>query len=967
MKAKTPLRIRKDLEAARSRVELLISVLQENQRERRWGLGEQCERASSSLSRLLAENLTPEDYKVAVIGRFKAGKSSFVNELLGRRLAGEDTNPETAAVTTFSAGERVLAKIRLISKETWDELKALHSKDPTDPAGHRIANWLKFTGKDGRVSTAVATEIFDLGAIEREHIKTGGHTLTIRLPLGNGAETDRKAEADFRRRIKQFTSSTKPHHCLVDSIEIETPSAILQEGVILIDTPGLDDTERYRVHLTERAVQGVDAVLFLTKSGASYGQAEKDFLLSLLRKGTVKQLIFVVTQVDQTYEQHVRQAKDQDEEPEPIMVRVAAERRRIRAEIEATLDELGGDAAAASTSRYREQLNSVEIAFTSAANHRDHVRKDPVKYPVSVDDPGGMNAVKRTLFRILSTESRLAGTKRAIEQGAKAVLQDMLSVIEKRRLVMAGIKNGEVAEEKLSSFRQKFEQNGLRFAEVTRQASDVLKKQLVVQAKVGKQVSENIALLADSVLGTYETDDAGRHWRTRRSGHWGYMVDLQSRVANRVFPKVSEHLNDQTGEFGIFIETFRAHLDTLSGDASRLIRELEIGDELQLDIGSSLAEFLEDALETQQELVLAEEARIVALLEQFVDAEVENKISEARERVASVWGRGTTVGQTNEIKAFYAQVRSILRQAVQSHVEKRFNEFAEHLTAQADALPERSISQVGAQLERASADIKAAAEATFEGQKEAFSKIAEAIFVSVETAQREISELLNDDEQAAHTLSPVDPVVSSPQPVTSIPAVLGSAAEPQLAQIEAPDGYGDDDTPGKIRKVATNCVKRYMLRNGDKGWPFSRIFAAEYLRGATEVWLVDPYLAQPHQRRNLREFLEALTSVAKPKNIHVVTREVFEDSQNEDRSFYASLDKALFEKAGAKVSYTLDSHIHDRFVVLDNGIMFKLGRGLDIYKPVAGLASRDPGLRQARASEIDVFASDEAKKRLDAV
>jgi len=76
---------------------------------------------------------------------------------------------------------------------------------------------------------------------------------------------------------------------------------------MLLDTPGLDDTERFCVQLTERAVEDVDAVLFLTKSGAAYGQSEKDFLLSLLRRGTVKQLIFVVTQVDQTYEQHVKQ------------------------------------------------------------------------------------------------------------------------------------------------------------------------------------------------------------------------------------------------------------------------------------------------------------------------------------------------------------------------------------------------------------------------------------------------------------------------------------------------------------------------------------------------------------------------------------------------------------------------------------------------------------------------------------
>jgi hypothetical protein len=50
-----------------------------------------------------------------------------------------------------------------------------------------------------------------------------------------------------------------------------------------------------------------------------------------------------------------------------------------------------------------------------------------------------------------------------------------------------------------------------------------------------------------------------------------------------------------------------------------------------------------------------------------------------------------------------------------------------------------------------------------------------------------------------------------------------------------------------------------------------------------------------------------------------------------------------------------DHDIHDRSFTLDNGVVFKLGRGLDIYKPVAGLAARDASLRQVRPCEIDLF------------
>jgi hypothetical protein len=806
--------------------------------------------------------------------------------------------------------------------------------------------------------------MFDLEAIEREHLRLGGQTLTIPLPPASGAEAVRKAENEFRRRIKQYTSGSKPHHCLVKSIEIEAPSPILGEGVTLVDTPGLDDTERFRVQLTEHAVQDVDAVLFLTKSGAAYGQSEKDFLLSLLRKGTVKQLVFVVTQVDQTYEQHVRQAKDQDEDPEPIAARIEAERRRIRAEVEATLDELAGDAGSAPTARYREQLNAVEIAFTSAANHRDQVRGEPVKFPIAPDDPGGMRGVKDTLYRILSTESRLASTQRAIQAGAASVLQDMLSVIGKRRAVVAGLRDREVAEQRLATFRGTFERSGARFAETTRQGCAVLAAALANRAESGRLVAEIVAQQADEVLGSYETDDAGRHWRTRRGGHWGHMLELQTRVANRIFPRVAEQLTKQTSDFGDFVESFRAHLRSLADEAALTIERLEIGDELQLDIGASLEAFLDETLETLQEMVEGEETRIVALLEEFVDEQVEAKIAAARERVAGILGRGTTVGQTAEVRGFYREVRTILRAAVQEHVARRFEGFAAHLVGQADALPDRALNQVQAQIERASANIRAAAEAAIAGQKEAFERIAACLSGEISTAQTEISALLADEGASAISTGAAAQAPAPPRQGTADGALVAPVAE--VGEPGAPRcrvrGDVADTSPTSIRARATRCVQRHTLRNGEKGWPFTRIFAREYLQGASEVWLIDPYLSQPHQRRNLTEFVMTLIASAKPKTLRIVTREASGGSPETDKAFYDALDRDTFEKAGLKIEHAFDGEIHDRFLVLDTGFVFKLGRGLDIYKPVAGLGSRDPGLRQVRSCEIDVFAPENARR-----
>jgi hypothetical protein len=208
-------------------------------------VGKECKRTSDALAELLKSQDLPENYKVAVVGRFKTGKSSFVNELLGARLASEDTNPETAAITTFRHGPTVKATVRFVSQEEWVKLQVLHGEDPKHIDAHRVKMWRSF-GKP-RKSKDGDDESFDLPALERQFLKAGGYSLEIEL----ATDGTKKAETEFRRKLKEFTSGAKPHHCLVQSIDIESPAPILDEGVLLIDTPGLDDTERFRVSLTE--------------------------------------------------------------------------------------------------------------------------------------------------------------------------------------------------------------------------------------------------------------------------------------------------------------------------------------------------------------------------------------------------------------------------------------------------------------------------------------------------------------------------------------------------------------------------------------------------------------------------------------------------------------------------------------------------------------------------------------------
>ena len=953
----SPRVLREKIQDAASKVEFVKGILDKNSTETDWGVGIECKTTATELRKLLAENQVPEEYKVAVVGRFKAGKSAFVNELLDMRLAGEDTSPETAAVTTFRHGTDVKATIHFVEKSVWDGLKQLYENDSNDLDAHRIRNWRRFEEKSGGANLHQETNLFDVDALEKELIRPGGHAIEIALEGGDSGKQLKKQQAAFRQQVKQYTSGSKPHHCLVESIEISAPSPILEEGILLIDTPGLDDTERFRVDLTEKAVEHVDAVLFLTKSGASYGQSEKDFLLSLLRKGTVKQLLFVITQVDHTYDQHRKQARDEDEDPDTLDERIAFEKARIAREIDSTLTSLGESSDSPAMLRYREQLGNVDIVFTSAANHRDWKMKEPVRYALVEGDPGGILFVYQTLLRILSTQSRLALIARNIEAGARSLLDELTRIIDRRLEAMRKEPNREVAERKLRNFLEKFGDVGGEFSKTTLGDAEILKDALTSRQSYADAMIQLIAAQAGDVLREFEAADAGKHWRTRRSGYWGYMYSLQSRVANRIFPKVAELLNTQTDEFVGYIDKFKSHLRSLSSQSSEIAVSLDLGADIELKVDDRLSSFLEGLLSEVQELLESEQSRIVGLLDEFVDEEVEQRISEARRQVANIWGTGTTNYQTSEVRRFYAEVKQILEDALTDHVQVRFNEFNEHLNTQALQLPKRAISEATAEIALVRKEIRAAAESAIEGRKEALEATSSEVGAAVASTTIALDELssLFDPAGAGDRTEPdssagnVGDSSGGNEGTESSEIPAGRSLSAKILEVDVVEDFDP------LRSAAITLIRRHVLRRGDTGWTFEKLIDSRLVEGSTSMLITDPYLLRHWQIRNLTELIDSVLKSANLRRIFISTGLNDDPKSPGNDDAFNELAKQLHKNAGVHLDWKRDASLHDRYVVLNNGNLIKLGRGLDIFEPASGLAVTDQSLRQVKECEIDAF------------
>jgi hypothetical protein len=165
----------------------------------------------------------------------------------------------------------------------------------------------------------------------------------------------------------------------------------------------------------------------------------------------------------------------------------------------------------------------------------------------------------------------------------------------------------------------------------------------------------------------------------------------------------------------------------------------------------------------------------------------------------------------------------------------------------------------------------------------------------------------------------------------------------------------DVDWAEGVRQQTTVVVHRLRMHDGSTDWPFEKVFDARFLKGASRVRLVDPYLASPHQIRNLRDFLLHVAEAAHPRELEVVTGFAPTERAEHQKRVLEDAAKDLFKNYGVTLTVRRETGLHDRFLMLDHGVLFKLGRGLDIYKPAVGLAEHRAASRRVRETEVDVF------------
>lgn len=219
-------------------------------------------RALGDFRRLMAE----QPFTLVVVGEGKRGKSSLVNALLGGEYSPvRESVPETAAVARFRWGREFGGRVRFLDEDECARLVEC------------------FRGDDEKGELCEHLEVLRREAPPRADVVLDSPT-----------------------RLREFLSAAEKGSLFAARVEAELPADILKDGLVLVDTPGLNASDPVQNYLAFEECLAADCLLFVMDARRPESASERELLHQLARSGRAASVIGVVTGADRLNESDSR-------------------------------------------------------------------------------------------------------------------------------------------------------------------------------------------------------------------------------------------------------------------------------------------------------------------------------------------------------------------------------------------------------------------------------------------------------------------------------------------------------------------------------------------------------------------------------------------------------------------------------------------------------------------------------------
>ncbi|MBP7653832.1 dynamin family protein [Candidatus Dependentiae bacterium] len=106
-------------------------------------------------------------------------------------------------------------------------------------------------------------------------------------------------EIEFnKKKFEEFSALRNFDAQTVKYVEIAYPIDYLKDGIVLVDTPGIEDIEQQRVDITYGYMPVSDATILLLDATAPLRNSEKNFLTEQVFHSNIPTIFFVINQID---------------------------------------------------------------------------------------------------------------------------------------------------------------------------------------------------------------------------------------------------------------------------------------------------------------------------------------------------------------------------------------------------------------------------------------------------------------------------------------------------------------------------------------------------------------------------------------------------------------------------------------------------------------------------------------------
>jgi replication fork clamp-binding protein CrfC len=211
-----------------------------------------------------------QTFTISLFGAFSAGKSSFANALLGDTVLPVSPHPTTATVNIVKRSEKhhpsgtAVVKVKT-KQQLADEIRSVAEQLDSDISIETLNTWKP----DPTVTTSWQKTY-------------QAYLLTLQNSL---ADERWELGTSFEVTLEELQPFVANEHdaCLISEVTLYYDSPLTEQGIILVDTPGVNSIHGRHTNVAFKQLRDSDAIFYLTYYNHAFSKADQQFLQQMAK------------------------------------------------------------------------------------------------------------------------------------------------------------------------------------------------------------------------------------------------------------------------------------------------------------------------------------------------------------------------------------------------------------------------------------------------------------------------------------------------------------------------------------------------------------------------------------------------------------------------------------------------------------------------------------------------------------